>query len=334
MYYLGYAGVVNYKGIRIGGISGIHKEYNYYRGHFEYSPYNSNSMRSVYHYRQQDVTRLKQISEPIDIMMSHDWPNEVANYGNAEDLCQRKPHFRIQIDENVLGSPPCLELLRQLKPSYWFSGHLHCKFEAVIPHQDGKDTKFMSGGKWQPDPTHSFVQFVEVNKKNPSQELEYDLEWLTILHVTKHSMSVNPYPSRMSDMRHLHIRSNFVPSSNEIFNRFHKNLVIPKNFEVTAEVYNPSEPNLQPQQPKPTLNPQTTLLCNLLDIDDPLSLVLRARGKTFEIFRMNSTENLKSQETNAVDNKSKNATDAVPTPIKRVSLLASALERALLDCDR
>lgn len=150
MYYLGYAGVVNYRGIRIGGISGIYKGYDYNKGHFEYPPYTDYSMRSVYHYRKQDIIRLNQISETIDIMMSHDWPNTVANYGNAEELWQYRPRWRVDIDKNRFGSPPCLGLLKRLNPSYWFSGHLHFKFEAVVPHGDGKETKFMSSDKWKP----------------------------------------------------------------------------------------------------------------------------------------------------------------------------------------
>ena len=36
IYYLGHAGVINYKGLRIGGVSGIFKHGDYLRGLFEF----------------------------------------------------------------------------------------------------------------------------------------------------------------------------------------------------------------------------------------------------------------------------------------------------------
>lgn len=192
IYYLGYAGVVNVNGIRIGGISGIYKGHDYLKGRFEFSPFNESTKRSVYHIRQIDVFRLKQLTPGIDILLSHDWPRGVTDYGNKNQLLRFKPAFREDIEDNKLGSPPCEDLLRTLKPPYWFSAHLHCKFSALIPHEDGEDTKFLALDKCLPK--RRFLQVLEIESDEAScqgkVEMCYDLEWLTILNLTNHLISV------------------------------------------------------------------------------------------------------------------------------------------------
>lgn len=61
IYYLGLAGVINVGGIRIGGLSGIFKHSDYLRGRHERPPYTEQTIRSIYHVRQLEVFRLKQV---------------------------------------------------------------------------------------------------------------------------------------------------------------------------------------------------------------------------------------------------------------------------------
>ncbi|XP_031639668.1 lariat debranching enzyme [Contarinia nasturtii] len=280
IYYLGYAGVVTYKGIRIGGLSGIYKGFDYFKGHFEKPPYTADTMRSVYHYRQQETFRLQQLSQPIDIIMSHDWPTDVYNYGNTAQLIKFKPHFRDEIYDNKLGSRPLFDLLKKIQPTYWFSGHLHCKFSAVIPHDNGSDTKFLALDKCLPN--RRFLQVIDVETTHTeSDRLQYDLEWLTILYTTKHLTHVNSTPNYMPGPGNTTCRWNFQPTDEEkslVLSRFCGNLNIPMNFQRTAQPYNPNNRPPMTQQPKPVRNPQTIEFCNILEIDDPLNLAVILAG--------------------------------------------------------
>ncbi|XP_040940260.1 uncharacterized protein [Gossypium hirsutum] len=94
IYFLGYAVVVKFGNIRIGGLSGIYNARNYCLGHHERPPYNDNTI-------------------------------SITDYGNWQQLVRYKKHFKDEIQQGTLGSKPAAQLLEKLKPSYWFSAHLH-----------------------------------------------------------------------------------------------------------------------------------------------------------------------------------------------------------------
>lgn len=79
-----------------------------------------------------------QITQPIDIFLSHDWPLGITSFtsdGALRDLLRRKKHFQEEVAEGKLGNPVAAELLFSLKPKYWFAAHLHCKFAAAVEHE-------------------------------------------------------------------------------------------------------------------------------------------------------------------------------------------------------
>ena len=61
IYYVGASGVVRFSYLRIAGLSGIYKAYNFYKGHYENPPYNENDLRSIYHIREFEVFKLLQV---------------------------------------------------------------------------------------------------------------------------------------------------------------------------------------------------------------------------------------------------------------------------------
>lgn len=139
--------------------------------------------------------------QPLDVFVSHDWPQWITRHGDAAGLFRKKPYFRAEVgavanpraraapplcarlappgggpfrgsprpaagasprpntqsvgppplrstqaERGELGSPPNLELLNALQPSYWFAAHLHCKFAAVVPHGAGGEGGLLGPG--------------------------------------------------------------------------------------------------------------------------------------------------------------------------------------------
>jgi len=137
IYFMGFAGIVNFKGLRIAGLSGIFNQKHFRVGHFERPPYTEDTLRSVYHMRELEVYRMAHLSQSprnIDIFLSHDWPANIWEYGNKDRLLKVKPFFRDDMATGKLGNPPLMHLLQSIKPSYWFAAHLHVKFAATVPH--------------------------------------------------------------------------------------------------------------------------------------------------------------------------------------------------------
>ncbi|RMJ18011.1 hypothetical protein CDV36_002293 [Fusarium kuroshium] len=138
IYYLGAAGVINYGPCRIAGLSGIYNASDYRKPHEERLPYDRDLIRSIYHVREYDVQKLLQVTQPVNIALSHDWPTWVELFGNHEQLFAEKPHFFASAKVDNLGSKPAAEVLNRLRPSYWFSGHMHARFEATVEHRGSK----------------------------------------------------------------------------------------------------------------------------------------------------------------------------------------------------
>ncbi|KAF2766294.1 hypothetical protein EJ03DRAFT_367659 [Teratosphaeria nubilosa] len=134
MYYMGAANVLRLGPLRIAGMSGIWKGYHYRKPHFERLPYNESDMKSIYHTREMDVRKLLQVRSPVDIGISHDWPKGVEWKGNFKQLFRYKKHLEDDARSGQLGNVAAQYVLDRLRPKYWFSAHLHCKYAAVVKH--------------------------------------------------------------------------------------------------------------------------------------------------------------------------------------------------------
>ncbi|KAL6317447.1 hypothetical protein AAG906_030200 [Vitis piasezkii] len=284
IYFLGFAGVVKFGNIRIGGLSGIYNERHYHLGHYERPPYNERDIRSIYHVREYDVHKLMQVEEPIDIFLSHDWPCGITDHGNWKELVRYKPFFEKEIQERTLGSKAAAELLEKLKPSYWFSAHLHCKFAALVQHGEvGQVTKFLALDKCLPG--RKFLQIVEIETVPGPYEIQYDEEWLAITRkfnsifpLTIHRANLGGAQVDMQDCRDW-VRSRLLTRGAKPF-----------EFVQTVPCYDPSQSASNSCFSGYHRNPQTELLLQFLELPYLLDNTLESRDPTHSPMSLISRE--------------------------------------------
>lgn len=204
MYFLGQAGVISFRGLRVAGVSGVYVAHGFERARAERPPYRGNQVKTVYHARATDATRLMRLRRKVDVCVSHDWPRGIVQCGDLRALLARKPFLAGDVGDGSLGNPATMRLLRALRPRFWFAAHMHVKFAAVVRH-DGADcdgggrdgesgeqqcTKFLALDKvCRP---RDFMQLLQIEVEGDggdggedAQETEHpiklDAEWLTIL---------------------------------------------------------------------------------------------------------------------------------------------------------
>lgn len=149
IYYLGDMGVIAVAGLKICGISGIYFKPDANKPRIEHQQFanqlvDPESIYSVYHTRSKEVKELSKFLstyEPIDIMMTHDWPRGIENFGDSTDLFHKKRHLKPDSLNGKLGNPLTAKLLK-FDFKYWLSAHLHVKFRAQY-----QNTQFLALGK-------------------------------------------------------------------------------------------------------------------------------------------------------------------------------------------
>lgn len=177
IYYLGTCGVVDVGDVTIGGISGVYAPEHYLWPRFEKFPFDSQTIRSVYHTRHTDVAHLVRLGRgKIDVMMSHDWPAGIEQFGDLEWLRQKKRFLRQDIDRHRLGSPAARQLLDVLQPHIWLSAHLHVFYEAAYP-RDNPVTAFVALDKALP--RRKFLKVIDI--PGEMGKLKVNEHWSTIL---------------------------------------------------------------------------------------------------------------------------------------------------------
>lgn len=167
IYYLGAANVVRFGDLRIAGLSGIWKGYNYNKPHFERLPYSADEIKSLYHVREIDVRKLLLLRTQVDVGISHDWPRGVEWQGDWKALFRKKDLFEADARAGTLGSSAARYVMDRLRPPHWFAAHLHCKFAAVVDYDKE------AGGS---EPATNGESKARTNGTNNTEKIDIDLE--------------------------------------------------------------------------------------------------------------------------------------------------------------
>lgn len=170
IYYMGAANVLRLGPIRIAGMSGIWKGFDYRKTHHERLPFNDDDVRSFYHVREWDVRKLLLLRTQVDVGLSHDWPRGIEKLGNSEQLFRKKRDFRQESIDGKLGNIAAEYVLDRLRPPYWFSAHLHVKYAALKQFKDSEPTNDRAEDATLTNPT----EVVAGNQEANPDEIDLD----------------------------------------------------------------------------------------------------------------------------------------------------------------
>lgn len=163
IYYMGAANVLRVGPLRIAGLSGIWKGFDYRKPHMERLPFSRDDIKSFYHVREFDVRRLLQIKEQVDVGLSHDWPRGIEKHGDVQQLYRTRPMWKEESLDGSLGSPAAEYVMDRLRPALWFSAHMHWKFAAVKTYPPPSQSVGLDG-------TASAVPAVEAAPVPPTEQ--------------------------------------------------------------------------------------------------------------------------------------------------------------------
>ncbi|XP_076458369.1 lariat debranching enzyme-like [Babylonia areolata] len=135
-----------------------------------------------------------------------------------------------------------------------------------------KYTKFLSLDKYLP--RCQFLQVLDFPDKKGPVSISMDLEWLCVLQSTNHLMHLGRSTHFMCGPQSTE-RNNFEVTDEKVAKvkeLFGGSLKLPENFSPTAPAL--AERNNKPAAPPGMVNPQTALLCTMLDLTDPKAVHL------------------------------------------------------------
>ena len=113
VYFMGRSSIVNFKGVKIGGLTGVFE-----RGYYK-TPLSETPDYSWKYYRREAVEKLRGSS--IDILLLHDWvwPLSKIDITSEENIAEDMRQSEV--------ISPTYSLIEQAQPKHVFMGHLHSR---------------------------------------------------------------------------------------------------------------------------------------------------------------------------------------------------------------
>ena len=182
IYYLGRSGVINVKGIRIGGFSGIFNKYDYFRGNYEKNERDiRGDKKSIFHLREFEVCKMSHVKNKIDIFMTHDWPTNIISDEDKPGIIKLFSHNKDDIENGLIGSFPGEFILKHLKPIYFICGHMHFYYSNKVDN-----TQIFAFDKCLKK--RKYFDLIEVKKSITSMDIKsndiyIEPEWMAITNV-------------------------------------------------------------------------------------------------------------------------------------------------------
>lgn len=132
--YLGRAGTLKIDNCIIGWVSGTYSERDYNNP--------GNEKAKFYHFTPEDVNKLINSNERIDVLVFHDWPSIRSLKQHIDYRKESDKTLDIAIRRG-LGNEVFYDIIKQVKPRHVFAGHMHMHLdlEAMI---DGSKTRFVA----------------------------------------------------------------------------------------------------------------------------------------------------------------------------------------------
>ncbi|MFO8070351.1 MAG: metallophosphoesterase [Polyangia bacterium] len=134
--YLGRAGAVEWRGLRIAYLSGIFDPRRYDGERPEPDAPGGAPPQELLCFRRGDVARLDDL-DSADVLLLHDWPSGLERFADPDLLAGRLERMGLE----RAGNPVARELVERLAPRLVLCGHMHMPCRAELPTRRGREAQ-------------------------------------------------------------------------------------------------------------------------------------------------------------------------------------------------